>query len=183
MFRSSAGSRQDLLRTLIIGNSGAGKSWLAKRLGDASAQQVTDLDDLHWLPGGYDAKRPREAAIELALAAARARSWIIEGVFGWLAKPVLGRATLLVWLDLPWPDCDRNLRSRYQGKTDTESYRKLSAWARAYWERQTPSSYAGHKAIYESFENPKIRLVSKNEVDEFIRWTAQARGRENRREP
>ncbi len=173
MFRSPVGDRKDLLRTIIIGNSGAGKSWLAKRLGAASAQQVTDLDDVHWLPGGYDEKRDRAAAIERAVAAARDRSWIIEGVFGWLVEPIAQRATRLIWLDIPWADCDGNLRSRYQGKTDTRSFRELVAWARAYWERQTPSSYAGHKSIYESFEKSKLRLTSRNEIDEFLRWIEQ----------
>jgi len=168
IFRSSVGDGNENLRTLIIGNSGSGKSWLAKRLGDASAQRVTDLDDVHWLPGGYDAKRPRETAIELVTVAASARSWIIEGVFGWLAEPILHRATLLIWLDIPWPDCERNLRSRYRGETDTRSFRELVVWARGYWDRQTPSSHAGHKSIYESFEKPKLRLTSRNEIDEFI---------------
>lgn len=182
MFRSSVGDREDLLRTLIIGNSGSGKSWLAKRLSDASAQLVTDLDDVHWLPGGYDEKRDRAAAIEMAAAAASARSWIIEGVFGWLVKPIVHQATLLIWLDVPWAKCDRNLRSRYEGETDTRSFRELVTWAGAYWERQTPSSHAGHKSIYESFEKPKICLTSRNEVGEFTRWFEQARDQENRRE-
>ena len=89
MLRSSVGDRKVLLRTIIIGNSGSGKSWLAKRLGDASAQHITDLDEIHWLPGGHDAKRDRETAIELAIAAARARSSIVEGVFGWLVEPIV----------------------------------------------------------------------------------------------
>ncbi len=173
MFRSPVGDRKDLLRTIIIGNSGAGKSWLAKRLGAVSAQQVTDLDDVHWLPGGHDEKRDRAAAIERAVAAARARSWIIEGVFGWLVEPIAQSATLLICLDMPLTDCDENLRSRYQGKTDTRSSRELVAWARAYWERQTPSSHAGHKSIYESFEKSKLRLTSRNEIDEFLRWIEQ----------
>ncbi len=180
MPRSPTVAREDLLRTIIIGNSGSGKSWLAKRLGDSSAQPVTDLDDAHWLPGGYDEKRDRSMAIELAVAAASARSWIIEGVFGWLVEPIVHRATFLIWLDMPWPDCNRNLRSRYQGETDTQSFRELVAWARAYWERQTPSSYAGHKSIYESLGKPKNRLASRNEVDEFVRWIEQTRDHENR---
>lgn len=81
MFRSSVGDRKDLLRTIIIGNSGSGRSWLAERLSDASARHVTDLDDVHWLPEAYDAKRERETAIERAVAAARAQSKIDCGVY------------------------------------------------------------------------------------------------------
>jgi hypothetical protein len=120
-------------------------------------------------------------AIELAAAAARAQSWIIEGVFGWLVEPIVHRATFLTWLDIPWPDCHQNLRSRYEGATDTESFHELVDWARAYWERQTPSSHAGHRSIYESFERPKVCLTSRNEIDGFIPWFEQALDHENRR--
>ena len=144
MLRSSVGDREDRLRTIIIGNSGSGKSWLARRLGDASARQVTDLDDVHWLPGGHDAKRPRETAIELAAAAASAQSWIIEGVFGWLVTPIVQRATLLIWLDLPWTDCDRNLRSRHQGETDSRSFRELAAKRTGANDNLEGSSAASH---------------------------------------
>lgn len=69
MPRSSVGDGKSLLRVIIIGNSGSGKTWLARRLGDVSARHITDLDDVHWLRGAHDTKRPREAAIELAAAA------------------------------------------------------------------------------------------------------------------
>lgn len=165
---------RDLLRTVIVGNSGSGKSWLAGRLGDALAQPVTDLDNVHWLPGGHYEKRDREKAIELAVEAANAQCWIIDGVYGWLVQPIAQRATFLIWLDIPWKDCNRNLRSRHEGETDTDSFRDLTAWARDYWERQTPSSFAGHKSIYESFERPKLRLTAKKEVGEFIRSVEEA---------
>jgi len=43
----------DLQRVLIIGNSGSGKSWLARQLAEKFATPATDLDNLNWEPGGY----------------------------------------------------------------------------------------------------------------------------------
>lgn len=53
----------DLTRTLIIGNSGSGKSWLAERIANRLGSVYVDLDLIHWLPGGYNAARPMDEAV------------------------------------------------------------------------------------------------------------------------
>jgi hypothetical protein len=45
--------RYDFHRTVILGNSGAGKSWLAERLSHHLAFPPIDLDEIYWEPGGY----------------------------------------------------------------------------------------------------------------------------------
>ena len=156
-------------RTIIMGNSGSGKTWLASRLGRALGLAATDLDDIHWLRGCYEEKRERSEAIQLAHAAASGQAWIVEGVYGWLIEPISYKATFLVWLDLNWDDCYGNLKNRYGGKTDSPSFCELVAWAEDYWNRQTPSSFSGHKAIFESFAGSKARLQTRRDVVEFLR--------------
>jgi hypothetical protein len=89
-------------RTVIIGNSGSGKSVFAERLAALNHVPVIDLDLLHWLDDGYRIRREEEVAKCLVRDAAAAPRWIIEGVYGWLAEIALPRASALVWLDLPW---------------------------------------------------------------------------------
>ena len=156
-------------RIIIMGNTGSGKSWLASRLGGVLGLAATDLDDIHWLSGRYDRKREKGEAIQLAVAAASGQAWIVEGVYGWLIEPISDKATFLVWLDPSWDDCYGNLKKRYRGKTDSPSFVDLVAWAEDYWNRQTPSSFSGHKAIFESFAGPKARLRTRREVVEFRR--------------
>ena len=156
-------------RTIIMGNTGSGKSWLAGRLGRALGRATTDLDDIHWLRGGYEQKRERGEAIQLAHVAASGQAWIVEGVYGWLIEPISDMATFLIWLDLNWDDCYGNLKKRYRGKKDSRSFRELVVWAEDYWNRQTPSSFSGHKAIFESFTGPKARLRARPDVAEFLR--------------
>jgi hypothetical protein len=90
-------------RILIVGNSGSGKSALADHLAARMGLPAVDLDLLHWENDGYGAKRDEEVAKRLTADAAAAARWIIEGVFGWMARVALPRATALLWLDLPWP--------------------------------------------------------------------------------
>jgi hypothetical protein len=155
-------------RILILGNSGSGKSWLAGRLGRALGLSTTDLDDIHWLRGGYEEKRERGDAIQLAVAAASGHAWIVEGIYGWLIEPISDKASFLVWLDLNWDDCYGNLKDRYRGKTDSPSFRELAVWAEDYWNRQSPSSFSGHKAIFEDFAGPKVRLRTRPDVVAFL---------------
>jgi adenylate kinase family enzyme len=49
----------NLTRTLIIGNSGSGKSWLAQRLAEELRVPWVDLDSIHWLSDEYSIARPR----------------------------------------------------------------------------------------------------------------------------
>jgi uridine kinase len=156
-------------RIIIMGNSGSGKTWLAGRLGRALGLATTDLDDIHWRSGRYDQKRDKGEAIQLALAAASGQAWIVEGVYGWLIAPISEKASFLVWLDLNWDECYGNLKKRCEGNTDSPSFHDLMVWAEDYWNRQTPSSFSGHKAIFEDFTGSKARLRTRRSVAEFLR--------------
>src|SRR5437588_9406391 len=70
-------------RTVIIGNSGAGKSALAESLAALIHVPVIDLDLLNWEGDGYGRKRDEDAARRMILEVAAQPLWIIEGVYGW----------------------------------------------------------------------------------------------------
>ena len=90
----------DFRRTVIIGNGGSGKSWLAEQLSRNLSVPAIDLDVIHWEPGGYNVVREKSLAIEMVRQAAKGPGWVIEGVYGWLARAALPNATALVWLDI-----------------------------------------------------------------------------------
>ncbi|MNF58467.1 hypothetical protein D3C84_400230 [compost metagenome] len=56
----------DLTRTLIIGNSGSGKSWLAQQLAGPLQATWVDLDSIHWLSDEHSIARPRAEALGMA---------------------------------------------------------------------------------------------------------------------
>jgi adenylate kinase family enzyme len=102
----------DWQRTLIIGNGGSGKTRLARELGDLWGLCAVHLDDLRWEPGQYGQARDNQLVVNEVLRAAEADAWLMEGVYGWLAKAVIGRATQLIWIDVPEDECLANVRAR-----------------------------------------------------------------------
>jgi hypothetical protein len=150
-------------RLVVIGNSGSGKSTLAARVGAALELPVHDLDRFHWLDNGR--KRDEAEAKELVSGVAAGSVWIIEGVCGWLAEVALSRATKLVWLDLNWAECREGLLGRglRRGMT-TDDQEALIVWAGAYWTHTTPSSFAGHERLFQTFSGAKLRLQTRAEV-------------------
>jgi hypothetical protein len=44
----------------------------------------------------------------------------------------------------------------------------LLDWAEAYWLRQTPTSLAGHLALFENFAKTKIRFGQRLDIDAFL---------------
>src|SRR5262249_15638119 len=134
------------LRTLVIGNSGSGKSRLAEGLGALIHAPVFDLDLIHWKDNGFGAKQDEDAARQKVANLAATEHWVIEGVYGWLAGVAGSRATALIWLDLPWEVCRDGLLARGQRRGGTEAaFSELLKWAEAYWDRQTPTSFEGQE--------------------------------------
>jgi len=114
-------------------------------------------------------QRNEAQARELVRAAASEQRWIIEGVFGWLAEVALPSATALIWLDLPWSICRDGLAARGPWRDAApEAHADFLQWAEDYWRRKTPSSFAGHLALYEGFDRFKLRLHDRSEITALV---------------
>jgi adenylate kinase family enzyme len=87
-------------RAVVIGNSGGGKSTLARQLGAAWACPPVEIDGLMWQPGwqltpadAYDARHARLIAAD---------DWIIDGLGRRESIPArLDRATDIILVDMP----------------------------------------------------------------------------------
>ncbi len=159
-------------RVVIIGASGSGKSTLAQTLGARMGVEVVDLDRIHWLDK-VGTQRDENDAKAMVAALAANRSWVIEGVFGWLAEVALPRASSLVWLDLPWSVCREGLAARGPWRNASAAeHADFLEWAEAYWQRETPSSFKGHFALFERFAGGKWRLRSREEIADWLAMSA-----------
>jgi adenylate kinase family enzyme len=155
----------DLIRTLIIGNSGSGKSWLAQRLAERLQVPWTDLDRIHWLSDEHSIARPRAEALAMARVAAEQERWVIEGVYGWIASELLHRTTALIWLCVADEECVANIRQREAN--DDERLIALLEWAGSYRQRDDSSGYTAHQRLFEGFTGTKMRLTDRTEITVF----------------
>ncbi len=156
----------DLTRTLIIGNSGSGKSWLAQRLAEQLRVPWTDLDRIHWLSDEHSIARPRNEALGMARGAASEERWVIEGVYGWIVSEILHRATALIWLCVDDEDCVANIRLRET--QDDERLVALLEWAGSYRTRDDSSGFAAHQRLFEGFTDSKTQLMDRAEITDFF---------------
>ncbi|WAH52776.1 hypothetical protein LMA04_01575 [Pseudescherichia vulneris] len=160
----------DLERVLIIGNSGSGKSWLARQLAEKIALPVTDLDNLNWEPGGYVKARAKEAVLKAALTIASEAHWIMEGVYGWIADSVATYATHIIWLTPAPAECVENIKARgVRNNGSAADFAALLEWAAMYETRAGSSSYQGHLAVFAKASTAQqIRLSSRDEMNQFL---------------
>ena len=157
-------------RVFVIGNGGAGKSWLASALSRHASLPLHHLDDFHWETGRYGVARDMSERDAMVSAVMLGDRWIMEGIYGALANMALPRLTALIWLDLPEEDCIANVRKRgVQGGASEASFEDLLAWISAYRIRRNNwNSHDGHRQIFDNFDGYKERLESRAEVQAFL---------------
>jgi adenylate kinase family enzyme len=173
-------SMEMLMRTVIIGNSGSGKSHLAKSLSTFHSLPIIHLDRIFWMPGGFNEKRSKD---EVSCEVEQKRNddlWIVEGVFGELAELFLPRTQTLIYLDMDWATCQKGLQSRGSESSRQvdaiaaeENFSKLHSWAEQYWTRTGLCSHAGHFRLFSGFTGLKLRFTNRAEVDEFLKQQKQ----------
>ncbi|MGV0911389.1 AAA family ATPase [Martelella sp. FOR1707] len=157
-------------RTLIMGNGGSGKTWLAVRLADAFSLKAVHFDDLHWEPNRYGVARDRALRDADVHAASLEDEWVMEGVYGQLINIVFRRVTTLIWLDLPEAACIKNVKDRgIQGGESEDSFSSLISWIAEYRSRKNNwNSYDAHQKFFEFHSGPKFLLKNRADINEFL---------------
>jgi adenylate kinase family enzyme len=156
----------NLTRTLIIGNSGSGKSWLAKRLAKHLKVPWIDLDRIHWVSDEHSIARPGAAVLGMARIAASEERWVIEGVYGWIISELVHRATALIWLCVDDEYCVANIRQREEH--NDERLISLLEWAANYHRREDSSGLGAHRRLFQGFGGTKIKLEDRGEITAFV---------------
>ncbi|HEY4353259.1 MAG TPA: adenylate kinase [Paraburkholderia sp.] len=158
----------NLAKTLVIGNSGSGKSWLSEQIAASLCCPWVDLDLFNWEPGGYNVARKRADVIAMAREAASAERWVIEGIYGWIVSEILSSATALVWINVDESECFANICQRGMRRGATaQSFAELLQWAQTYRSRNGSSSYAAHEVIFNSFAREKKCLKARGQAIAF----------------
>lgn len=108
-------------RVLIVGNGGAGKSTLARRLGARTGLPVIHLDVLFWKPGWVESED--DEFRQVVAEALEAPAWICDGNFGSTWDVRMPRADTIIWIDRPpwrslWRAIRRMIQYRKGGRPD-----------------------------------------------------------------
>ena len=90
-------------RVILLGCGGAGKSTMARRLGELTGLPVVHLDKLYWRENWTPL--PNEEFDALQQAELRKNRWIMDGNFGRTLSWRLERCDTIIYLDYPRWQC------------------------------------------------------------------------------
>ena len=148
---------------LILGNSGAGKTTVARALAEEHDLALLDLDAVVWEPHRVAVARPAAAVrADLDRFAARHGRSIVKGRYErWIAR-LAPHASELRSLHPGVERCLANHARRpwepakYDRPEQQEERRAaLAEWVRRYAVRDDDHGLAAHRALFEAFAGPK----------------------------
>lgn len=90
-------------KIMVIGSGGAGKSTLARQLGDIIGIEVIHLDRVFWQPNWTESGRDAFLEVQRTLTAGNA--WIIDGNYSGTMDIRLKEADTVIYLDYPTTVC------------------------------------------------------------------------------
>lgn len=157
-------------RIVIFGNSGSGKSTMAKKLCSENSELAhLDLDTLAWLPTNPPERKPlQESAAAIKKFIQENAEWVIEGCYADLIEIALPDTTELIYLNLPVDDCIANAKSRpwephkYPSKEEQDANPDfLLQWIAAYETRDADDvfSKARHNKLFAEFNGDKREIL------------------------
>jgi adenylate kinase family enzyme len=150
-----------MYRILIFGNSGSGKSTMARRLSAKLAIPHLDLDQLAWSSPGV--RKPLvDSSRALEEFRARNEAWIAEGSYGDLIDLLIPHATEVRFLNPGTEACVANCQRRpwepeKYGSPEEQNANLdfLLQWVRQYGTRSDEYSLARHRSLYDGFSGRK----------------------------
>ena len=98
-------------KIVIIGSPGAGKSTLARQLGEILEIEVIHLDKYFWQPNWRE--RPKDARREILYELVKKEQWIIEGTYLDTSDIRVNAADTIIFLDMPGLFCLWRVLNRY----------------------------------------------------------------------
>ncbi len=164
---------EKLARIAILGGAGAGKSTLARQIGEARGLPVVHLDRVVFGPGWTRIAVP--TARERLASMLEPGAWVVEGTYAELADLSLPRADLVIWIDQPallrlWRAWRKTRRHRDRPRADRpDGCAEGFGWAYA----RTVLRFGGwspalERRLTEAAGRPPLRLRGDRAAARFV---------------
>lgn len=153
------------MKRILLGNAGAGKSTLSRKLIAQQPAARLSLDEVAF-SGGIE-RRPLEDSIaDVRQFIAQHDSWIIEGCYADIIEAVLDQCDELVFLNPGIEACVRHCHARpwepekFASKEEqNQNLENLVEWVRSYDSRTDEYGLQRHRALFDAFRGNKRELT------------------------
>jgi adenylate kinase family enzyme len=154
------------MRTILLGNAGAGKSTMASRLiGNKNVPRLP-LDEIAW--AGGITRMPLTESLRLLHEFINSNEhWVMEGCYGDLVEAALPHCTELRFLNPGVETCVAHCLSRPwepskfpSAEEQNAMLQTLVAWVREYETRNDEYGLERHRQIYDQFSGSKREYTS-----------------------
>ncbi len=153
------------MKTIILGNAGAGKTTLARHLLSQQSASLLPLDDIAFA-GGIE-RRPVADSIADARAFIETHDhWVIEGCYADIVEALLPSCETLLFLNPGIDACVGHCRARPwepdkfpSPEAQDAHLDNLVEWVRAYSTREDEYGLRRHRELYEGFDGNKRELT------------------------
>lgn len=170
------------MRVAVLGNSGSGKSTIARWLSARTGAAALDLDTVAWEPGQIAVPRSPDVAVsEVRAFCAGNEHWIVEGCYAGLIGVALETSARLLFLNPGEARCKANCLARpweaHKYSSREEQDKRLAAlltWVGEYYLRDGDMSLSAHRACFAAYKGPKQELTEQPVLDppgpEVLAW-------------
>jgi adenylate kinase family enzyme/pimeloyl-ACP methyl ester carboxylesterase len=153
-------------RLVVLGNTGSGKTTLARALARACQMEHLDLDTVVFDPDQVGVMRSDEAIrSDLETFVSTTARWVAEGSYADWADVLARRAEGFVFLNPGVEVCLAHQDARpwephkYDDPAEQERRRAfLREWTTRYPERDDTFGLRAHRGVYDRFDGPKVEV-------------------------
>ncbi len=162
------------MKIRIIGCSGSGKTYLARKLVEKLRLSHFDLDNIYWdNSDAYGVKRGDSDRDNLLSNALNEPSWVIEGVYYKWCLNTFEQADIIVLLEPELKLCKSRIKKRFikrklgleKGKKETlKSLKELLKWTDKFYS----DNLLKIKEILSGYKTKVVVLKTEKEIDDFL---------------